>query len=585
MSLSVIRLYYCLISILPKASRTHSFKNPIQFCWITALFLLANFCANTLLGKEPIREWTNSDGRSIKARYIEQTEKGVKIERIDGRSFTLPLIKFSKNDQEYVLKLLEKDIFRTPEPFADNYKGVIIVAGLSGEVKIAERPEGNRYAEYVSRHAKVGDMVQNGTVLTTGKDSEAQLIFTNGTLANLRENSRLSLSAFWQVEFDGSDRMVSELKNEVSASRIALELKLGELVMDVRKLEKDSSLMIETMLGQAGVRGTQFRILMDEESTSLGVHEGEVAFLDKKNEIKTVSEGENLGINKTGESDFLDLSKGQRLRIQEAIERCSKESNRYSTAQLGSVADQANKKGVQNIINDGGALQKQIDELIKEYGSIRKIEEINIDHTKVSDLSDLNQLLNLKSLQIEGDYRKTILTKLPRFDQLQKLENLKITAAFKLKEMQSIGDLTSLSSLFIGWTSVENSEFLKKLTKLENLSINYWKTKNLDHIQNCKKLVTLKLSAASELSDISALSGLKELTTLEMTQTKIEDIKPIKNLRKLKRLVLKSAQSIKDYSPLLGMKQLESLNLENTGITEKDQKRLVTILRNCKITF
>ena len=70
-----------------------------------------------------------------------------------------------------------------------------------------------------------------------------------------------------------------------------------------------------------------------------------------------------------------------------------------------------------------------------------------------------------------------------------------------------------------------------------------------------------------------------------MTQTKIEDIKPIKNLRKLKRLVLKSAQSIKDYSPLLGMKQLESLNLENTGITEKDQKRLVTILRNCKITF
>ena len=80
-----------------------------------------------------------------------------------------------------------------------------------------------RYAEYVSRHAKVGDMVQNGTVLTTGKDSEAQLIFTNGTLANLRENSRLSLSAFWQVEFDGSDRMVSELKNEVSASRIYRE--------------------------------------------------------------------------------------------------------------------------------------------------------------------------------------------------------------------------------------------------------------------------------------------------------------------------------------------------------------------------
>jgi len=551
------------------------------FLWASILFA----SATPLLAEEEYRTWTNNTGQTIEARFIKRIGKKIKIERTDGRAFILSPDLFSKQDRKYLENLKNKVIFRSPKPFPENYTGAIILIGISGEVKIWERQDGSRYEDAKSHPGKVGDILAPRTAITTGSGAEAILLLSNGTQAMIGESSHLGLSAFWQVEFEGSEKGVSEIKEEISPSRTVLELKSGELVMDVKKLRKDSSLLIETMLGQAGIRGTQFRILVNEVSTTLGVYDGTVAFLDKNNEIKTVTEGKNLGIKKTGESDFLNLSSSQRLRIQQAIEKCTKESTSYSTAQLASVTEQANKRGTQNIINDRGALQKQIDELVKKHGSIRKIEEIVIDHAEVSDLSDLNKLFNLKSLKIEGAYARTILTKLPSFNQLQKLENLKITAAFKLKEIQSIGDLTSLSSLFIGWTSVENSEFLKKLKKLENLSINYWKTKNLDHLQNCQKLVTLKLSAASELSDISALSELKELTTLEMTQTKIEDFKPIKNLRKLKRLVLKSAQSIKDYSPLLGMKQLESLNLEDTGISEKDQKRLLTVLRNCKITF
>lgn len=48
------------------------------------------------------RTWTSSDGKEIEAEYVSANETSVTIKRADGKSFTLPLSRLSKADQEWV---------------------------------------------------------------------------------------------------------------------------------------------------------------------------------------------------------------------------------------------------------------------------------------------------------------------------------------------------------------------------------------------------------------------------------------------------------------------------------------------------
>ncbi len=545
-------------------------------------FLGSNSC---VWGEEESRTWTSRNGTSIEARYIERIGKKIKIQRADGRSFTLAPDLFSEQDRKYLESLESKQVFQPPEAFPDNYKGAIVIIGISGKVTTWKRPDDNRYAELEASPAKVGEIISSGTELETGQDAEALLLLSNGTQAIIGENSQLSLSAFWQVEFEGSDTKVFELAGEISPSRIAMELEKGELIMDVKKLTKESSLLIETILSQAGIRGTRFSLKTSKSSDILGVREGSVALHNKKQSFEIVSPGESLGLDVTGKINQSELSTLQMERIDQSIKKCSEASIQYSIAQLSSAADVANKRGTSIIKDDQGAMQKQIDALIKEHGSVRKIESIVVDHALVSDLSTLNQLTELKKLEINGDYRKTILTTLPKLDNLKKLESLRITSAFKLKGLQAIEDLTNLKSLFLGWTPVHDSSFLLNLKKLESLQINYWKTTDLNHLRNCSELSDIRLSAASELIDISVLGNLRKLEYLQMTQTKIEDLSPLKNSRSLKYLSLQASSQIKDFSPLYRLKKLTSLHLKETGISSTEQRRLASALPECEISF
>ena len=73
-----------------------------------------------------------------------------------------------------------------------------------------------------------------------------------------------------------------------------LDLEIGDLVVDVKKLNKDSSFMVESQLGVAGIRGTQFGMSVDSKSTELAVLEGKVGFKDAnqtKRECGNCSEG------------------------------------------------------------------------------------------------------------------------------------------------------------------------------------------------------------------------------------------------------------------------------------------------------
>ena len=66
-----------------------------------ASLVLTSLC----FAEEPFREWTNLDGRKIKARFIEKVQEQVSVQRTDGRTFKIPLDQLSEEDRKYVKSL------------------------------------------------------------------------------------------------------------------------------------------------------------------------------------------------------------------------------------------------------------------------------------------------------------------------------------------------------------------------------------------------------------------------------------------------------------------------------------------------
>jgi hypothetical protein len=138
---------------------------------------------------------------------------------------------------------------------------------LVGQIKAAkvEGDVSKLSANGATTPIKSGDVLSESDTVITGKASSVILAFQNGSTVKLSAESRLAIDEFKVDPFAESVK-VSELKNEPSASKTALNLAYGEMVGDVKKLSKTSSYSIKTPVGAAGIRGTIYRIVFKPSS-------------------------------------------------------------------------------------------------------------------------------------------------------------------------------------------------------------------------------------------------------------------------------------------------------------------------------
>lgn len=159
---------------------------------------------------------------------------------------------------------------------AQTAAGVIKAARITGAVSRVDA------AGVQSPLADGATLAETDTVVT-GADSGLVLVFMNGSSVKLGANSRLLIEEFKMDPLD-RDIAVATLKNEPTKSKTSLNLAYGELVGDVKKLNKSSTYNIKTPVGAAGIRGTQFRIVLTPSADgksytfSLGTAEGLVVF-------------------------------------------------------------------------------------------------------------------------------------------------------------------------------------------------------------------------------------------------------------------------------------------------------------------
>jgi hypothetical protein len=319
---------------------------------------------NISLAEEPLRILTSSDGRTLEAKFVEMVgSSSVKIKTIGGREFELEKSKISAVDWKYVVAVQdarnEKNLFNLPEPFDGKGKGGIIIASKKGEVLVIQTIGNNKKGEtdhykgvqelsqysesqdvkLVTRDAIVGESIPVGYTILTGQDSEANLLLTNGTLAKLGANSKIVMSVFWQKSFQASTKKVTQLEEEVSSSRVSLELEIGDLVVYVKKLNKDSSFMIETPLGVAGIRGTQFGMSVDSKSTELAVLQGRVGFKDANQQTENVETAQKVVGAEGGASDVAVLVGTKKNELANAVADSKKVASKYDLTRLANTVE------------------------------------------------------------------------------------------------------------------------------------------------------------------------------------------------------------------------------------------------------
>jgi hypothetical protein len=111
-----------------------------------------------------------------------------------------------------------------------------------------------------STELKAGDTLIETDTVTTEQKSSVVLVFMNGSSVKLGADTKLEIAEF-KMDPLAEDIVVAKLQSEPSVSKTKLKLSHGEMVGDVKKLNKSSSYAIETPVGAAGIRGTQFRIV------------------------------------------------------------------------------------------------------------------------------------------------------------------------------------------------------------------------------------------------------------------------------------------------------------------------------------
>ena len=110
--------------------------------------------------------------------------------------------------------------------------------------------------------SSVGKKVSQKSVLTTGKDGKAGLLFSNGALITIKPGSRFYLRKYNQKIVSGVEvTSPSKMEEEPSNSELLAHLDFGELIVKAPKLNKGSKMVLSSPLGTAGIRGTMFQLM------------------------------------------------------------------------------------------------------------------------------------------------------------------------------------------------------------------------------------------------------------------------------------------------------------------------------------
>lgn len=393
--------------------------------WISVFIrfiFLVFFLTYPLFAGEPVRTWTSSDGRTLQAQFVESADGKVTI-KMGSRQFTLPLTRFSQADQAYVTGLSKqanpvyvpvtkaeprdaRKFYLEEKDWEGYLLGGAIVVDFSGDIQIkAPTPEGTeeRYGPDWEKPKKE-QVLTAGYGLRTRANSNIRLLLTNGTLITLSPESEAKVLTYFQEPITASDRTFEDTTAEISPSMVKLELSLGEMIVETKKLNKSSSFDIHSPIAVAGIRGTAFRLRADDNGQSLDVIRGQVDCQQGRGRVTSVIGGQANTATKGRISDPEDIAADAGAQIEQVCASLGKEVGGRTVSELSKAHNSANPPMVIEIGAEGfeAALRAKIrrprgEILQQDYDRVGYVDANKwLTSANIKDIRFVQRLRNLK---------------------------------------------------------------------------------------------------------------------------------------------------------------------------------------------
>ena len=140
-----------------------------------------------------------------------------------------------------------------------------------------------------------------------------------------------------------------------------------------------------------------------------------------------------------------------------------------------------------------------------------------------------------------------------------------------------------IQSVHLTNTRVSDLTALSELKDLRYLDLSYTPVRNLSSLTNNKRLEHLFL-IDTMVDSLSALEGLDQLEWLLLHGTPVRDLSPLANAKSLTWLTL-TGTKVDDLTPLMNLHNLELIRLQDTCLTSGQVQELRLALPECEIEF
>ena len=155
---------------------------------------------------------------------------------------------------------------------------------------------------------------------------------------------------------------------------------------------------------------------------------------------------------------------------------------------------------------------------------------LELDNSRVSDISPLRGLTNLNFLEVGGDF----------------------------SDLSPLAGLTNLRELSIGGNNISDIMPVSGLVNLNELNIG---GTNISDISPVSRLISLKhlYFREANVSDLSPVAGLINLESLDFSFNNVSDLSPVAGLINLKYIGFGANKGVSDISAFAGLINLESI--------------------------
>ncbi|MBQ3367324.1 hypothetical protein IJG44_00320 [bacterium] len=180
------------------------------------------------------------------------------------------------------------------------------------------------------------------------------------------------------------------------------------------------------------------------------------------------------------------------------------------------------------------------------FSLLTTLETLKIENTHLKKIDPIEQLVNLKTLEIDHN----------------KIESLP----------KNIGNLQKLERLTFSYNNIVDLKHLISLTNLNTLAFANNQVEDVSPIKNMTKMSIINFSE-NNIKDISAIENFSELKSLGANDNKIETLPDFKNFEKLQYIYL-DFNNISSLPNLKGLNSLDEMWLAYNNLNDEEFGKL-----------